>query len=594
MKNVKLKLFVVVFVVGWLGAFTSAQAQIITSVSRVGTGTNSPPIIAPNSLDEDELCFGDRKHQYNSIPIDLLGAEYVMVSNNDKTELDYALDVTLSQIARMYLFLDNRLGHDHSPGGDPNLNPNLYYSVAGMVWVYDMGFTDTGLNIGIDEGGDGQINQWMSVYVGKFQPGTIRLWHQNDVDPTNRNMYAVAAQKFRPFTAFWFDNRKLNLARTPYWVSTLSGYYAGPDWFDDDGYLYQPFDFEGSPPGGLNLWAFTDRLTFQYTDARVHPVHRWFFIWDPSGQGNCLELMFEDVGLVSPLDPNIMDNLVIQNHTFSVNAGKAQGVFSDLELIPINTLVDYGKRLGMTEADVRDFKGGEIFGHLKITDPCNQGYVGVQHASWNLWEPSIQLSTERLVITEGDVISYGVRLPVQPDGPVTVNVKYDDPATIKWADYDDGVYQLHFDRDNWAESQVINIAAKSLNDSWRSSSDPQVVNITAEHFANIWKEGKSARIAHYMDSDSTEAAVLPVTVWEKKTAELGYADTDSNRDAITNFKDFSFVAANWLLSTEAPQEVDIWDPGVMLSQDIGTTGGSASWTGDELVIEADGADIWST
>jgi hypothetical protein len=133
MRNLKLTLFIVVLIVGWFGGFNAAQAQIITGVMRGGSSTNPPPIIAPNSLDEDKLCFVDRPHQYNSIPIDLLGAEYVMVSNDDKTQADFSLNVTLSQPARLYLFLDNRLGHGATVGGDPNMNPDLW--AAGMGWV---------------------------------------------------------------------------------------------------------------------------------------------------------------------------------------------------------------------------------------------------------------------------------------------------------------------------------------------------------------------------------------------------------------------------------------------------------------------------
>ena len=93
MRNVKQKLFMVIFVIGWLGDFTNAHAAIINNVSRGGTSENTPPVIAPNSLNEDELCYVDRTHKYNTVPTTLLGAEYVMVSNSDKTQADYSLDV---------------------------------------------------------------------------------------------------------------------------------------------------------------------------------------------------------------------------------------------------------------------------------------------------------------------------------------------------------------------------------------------------------------------------------------------------------------------------------------------------------------------
>ncbi|MHC4535914.1 MAG: hypothetical protein ACYS6K_18345 [Planctomycetota bacterium] len=588
---------------------TAAPGQIITLVVRGGSSTNTPPAIAPNPLSEDELSFVDRTHQYNAVPADLLGAQYVMVPNNDKVQADYSLDVELIESARLYLFLDNRLGHGSIPGGDPVLNPDLWS--AGMAWVYDIGFADTGLNIGIDEGGDGQINQWASVYVKKVEPGLITLYQQNDpTDPTYRNMYGVAALKWRSFEAFWFDNGRLNLAQTPDWVTVLSGFYGGWDWFDEDGHWRQPF--EDKPLGGPNLWAFTDRLTFQYTDAKVRPVHRWFFLWDPSGQGNCLELMFEDVGgLVGPLNPDIMDNLVIHNHSFSVNADKVQGVFSDLEFIRIDELEEHVRGLGMTEEDVQIFMSGDIFSHLKITDPCDQGDVGVQYTQWQMSEPMIMVP-KHIEITEGDVMSYPVRLGKQPDGPVTVNVKYNDPTAIKWADYDDDVYQLHFDQLNWDKEQVVNFAATTFMDNWMAPPDQTVAGSIAgkyffgewigsstagKYFLDNWIGGKPGQLAHYVAGDPTETAVLPVRVMDKKTGGRGYAETDFNRDAITNLVDVAYVANAFLESTEQPQVfAPLINPDEFTGVDIGIEGGSASFdpqTGT-WIVTADGADIWGT
>jgi hypothetical protein len=176
------------------GTTPVSSAQTIDSVVRGGSSIHIPPVIAPNTLGEDELCFVDRVHQYNAIPIDLLGAEYVMVANNDKTQVDYSLEVRLNimiggcWIIKLYLFLDNRLGG--TPGG-PGFNPNL--TAANMTWVTTMGFIDTGYDIGIDEEGDGDIDQWSSVYAMDSDGSTITLLQQNDATPGGRNMYGVAA-----------------------------------------------------------------------------------------------------------------------------------------------------------------------------------------------------------------------------------------------------------------------------------------------------------------------------------------------------------------------------------------------------------------
>jgi len=163
----------------------TAGAALITGVSRGGGSGNSAPQIAPDLLAEDVPCFVDRPHQYNEIPDFLVGAEYVMVANNDKTVGDYSLTVTVSQDVTIYLILDNRLG---GTGGGKGTDPDL--AAAGMNWVIDLGFVDTGEDIGIDESGDGDIDQYASIFSKQMSAGSITLGAQNDGG--GRNMYGVA------------------------------------------------------------------------------------------------------------------------------------------------------------------------------------------------------------------------------------------------------------------------------------------------------------------------------------------------------------------------------------------------------------------
>ena len=163
----------------------SARAGIIASATRGGSSTNDTPVVQPAALAEDVLSFVDRTHEYNNVPAAVLGADYVQVANNDKTVGDYTLDVELAGIGDVYLFIDNRVGDD-----DPSDGPTLGGSVMG--WVLTGGFVDTSLDIGIDEGGDGDIDSWSSVFVSKYNwPGTMTLGPQNNTG--NRNMYGVAA-----------------------------------------------------------------------------------------------------------------------------------------------------------------------------------------------------------------------------------------------------------------------------------------------------------------------------------------------------------------------------------------------------------------
>ena len=166
-----------------------AQAQFITSVTHRNTDADAPedPEIAPNPLDEDELCFVDRTHQYNEIPAYLIGADYVLTANDNKNVSSYELDVTLSATipegTKLYLFLDNRMG---AAAGGLGVDPDL----SGMPWVANMGFTDTGDDIGIDEDGDGDIDQYSSVFSLAVTPGTITLG--GCTEGHGGNMYGAA------------------------------------------------------------------------------------------------------------------------------------------------------------------------------------------------------------------------------------------------------------------------------------------------------------------------------------------------------------------------------------------------------------------
>ena len=181
-------LFVLVLLAVAMSAVSVSQGQFITGVERRNPDGNSgdtEPVISDTLLAEDSLCYVDRTHQYNEVPEILLEAEYIRTANDDKDNASYEMDVTLSQDVTLYLILDNRIpsGGGSGQGADPDL------AGAGMNWVADLGFEDTGLDIGIDEGGDGDIDRWSSVYAAPVSAGTITLLAQN----TSGNMYGVAA-----------------------------------------------------------------------------------------------------------------------------------------------------------------------------------------------------------------------------------------------------------------------------------------------------------------------------------------------------------------------------------------------------------------
>jgi len=560
-----------------LNLIASAPAEIITNFIRGGTSTNTTPVIAPNSLDEDQLCFVDRVHQYNSVPTNYLGAEYIMVANDDKTQADYSLDITLSQDARLLLFLDNRLGH-YSVPSDPLLNPDL--KSAGMGWVYDMDFIDTGDNIGIDEVGDESIDIWSSIYVKNVPAGVVTLLQQNDsTNPVSRNMYGVVVLKQASFEPFWHYSNKLHLTQTPDWVTVSSGQFGGWFWWNDNGYWHQPF--EDTPPGGPTFWAFTDRMTLQY-DMEVRTLDMRFFSWhDGLGKGYCMPVIAEDGGSggpqgIFPLESQIVDNLEVAGHQFSVNGGKAEGEFSPLEFIHPTELESYFRSLpGVDEADAQAFINSDTFRQIMEdggSSPLDMK-IGVQHAQWDHPDSPMIYTTESIEIAEAERVNYGVSLRQQPPGQVTLNVVASEPDALKIEDADaNGVLKLSFDQTNWDQPQTVSFVACLL------------VPLP-----------RPVMLAHYLSDDPTNGAVLPVTILDKETGGMPSADGDTNGDRIVNYLDFAVVANDWLKSTLRPQDIDIWDPGVMKSQDIGTTSGSALYhpIPDFWTIEGDGGDIWN-
>ena len=164
---------------------TTQTAKYIASVVRTGS-TEDPPVVALPLL-EDALCYVDRTHQYNSFPAelpDMVEAEYIKTANDDKGNSTLTHQVTLSKAATIYLILDNRLGN---PAGGYGVVPNL----VGMPWVATLGFVDTGYDIGIDESGDGSINNWSSLFMTGFQAGTITLG--GNTEGHGGNMYGIVA-----------------------------------------------------------------------------------------------------------------------------------------------------------------------------------------------------------------------------------------------------------------------------------------------------------------------------------------------------------------------------------------------------------------
>ena len=174
----------------------SAEAQFISAVAHRNTDSDAPeePQISPNPMAEDALVFVDRTHQYNEIPEYLIGAQYVMTANDNKNMSAYELDLVISSDATVYVFVDNRMG---GAAGGLGVDP----VITGMGWLNDLGFVDTGDDIGIDESGDGDIDQYSSVFSKAAKAGTTVTIGGN-TEGHGGNMLSVAAlgPKFKAHT----------------------------------------------------------------------------------------------------------------------------------------------------------------------------------------------------------------------------------------------------------------------------------------------------------------------------------------------------------------------------------------------------------
>jgi len=145
-------------------------------------------------------CYVDRAHRYaddptnnDLIPAYLLNREYIMSGNDNRDNTGYRLDVTVSGAVQVYMLIDNRLSDGN------NADPPTF-DATHMQWIIDQGWAPTanGLNrfanpavpdeVAIDEGADGTINQWFSVYRKDFQAGTFSLFQ---ADNAGQNMYGV-------------------------------------------------------------------------------------------------------------------------------------------------------------------------------------------------------------------------------------------------------------------------------------------------------------------------------------------------------------------------------------------------------------------
>ena len=172
----------------------AVNGQVITKVERRNPVASSQGVAvqpAPTPLKEGAKAYADRTHLFRRVPVDLIGAQYILTANDDKNSPNLELHLTIGQPGTLYVILDNRVG-TNVRSQDATPNP----TAAGMVWMTALGFTDTGMDMALDENANATIDNYYSVFSIPVTPGVAVLKAQYDRfagGPQDRNMYGVAA-----------------------------------------------------------------------------------------------------------------------------------------------------------------------------------------------------------------------------------------------------------------------------------------------------------------------------------------------------------------------------------------------------------------
>lgn len=169
--------------------FEEIQNQLDRPVITGVRATSGKPYrIVPGGLQEDVLAYIDRDYQWNGLgsagfPQELIGADYVLTSNNDDLDPAYEMHVTVAEPATLYVFFDNRA---RTP-----------------EWL-SRDFVDTGHDIGLDTGGKPEefargpgrsIDVQFSVWKRSIPPGTTVCGPTNQPNVAHYGIAIVAGQR---------------------------------------------------------------------------------------------------------------------------------------------------------------------------------------------------------------------------------------------------------------------------------------------------------------------------------------------------------------------------------------------------------------
>jgi hypothetical protein len=128
---------------------------------------------------EDCRAYVDRQHEWNGIderglPSFLLGGDYVMTFNEDKTATELELTIQLARPANLYLLIDNR--------------------VPPPEWL-TRDFVDTNVDVGLDEL-HSHVNLETALGAGKSLDQFYSVWKREVHVATNIVLGPLGQEKF--------------------------------------------------------------------------------------------------------------------------------------------------------------------------------------------------------------------------------------------------------------------------------------------------------------------------------------------------------------------------------------------------------------
>ena len=600
----------------------SANAQFITSVAHRNLDTDAPedPQIAPDPLAEGSLTFVDRTHVYADVPESVLGAQYVMLANDNKNMSTYELDLTFGMNATLYVFVDNRMG---GAAGGKDVNPNI----DGMPWLMDMGFVDTGEDIGIDESDDGDIDQYFSIFSLAVEVGTVTI--NGNTEGHGGNMLGVAA--LGPKFSAYYPVPEDGSIHPETWVSLA--WTAGDTAATHDVYFSDNFDdvndgtadaFQGNQP---NTDFIVGVVSFPYPDGLVNGMTYYWRIDEIEADGTTLhkgpvwsftvppktayspvpadgaELVDLDVRLSWTAGFGAKLHYVIFGDNFddvndaAVDAPQAATTFSPG---PLELAKTYYWRIDEFDAAVTH--KGEVWsftteGAVSGPNPAD-GAVDVsatQILTWNAG--AVAASHEVYLGTDADAVANATK----------ASPEYKGPKALGEESYDPGMLMLNTDY-FWRIDEVngTNPDSPWQGNVWSfTTGDYFVIDDFEAYDANdnqiwfAWHDGLGAGAPgtpEYLPGNGTGSAVGDETTGSYTEETIVHTGSqsmplayDNNKQDFANYSEAELTLSSvrdW--TAEGVAELSIWfrgNPGSVGSFVEGPTG--------TYTITATGADIWN-